>query len=140
MHGHIKWTHDTTDPEYNATREAEIGSIYGFAAEEVSGATIGEFVKVGNNVTIDPMRAYLKYTTTAPARSMDGDGATIEMPSSMKVVIVGSNGETTEIGTITNNREPITNTPWYTIDGRKLEGKPTAKGLYIHNGRKEVVR
>ena len=27
-----------------------------------------------------------------------------------------------------------------TIDGRKLEGNPAAKGLYIHNGRKEVVR
>ncbi len=25
---------------------------------------------------------------------------------------------------------------WYSIDGRKLSGKPTAKGIYIHNGRK----
>ena len=24
---------------------------------------------------------------------------------------------------------------WYTIDGRKLNGKPTAKGVYIHNGK-----
>ena len=24
---------------------------------------------------------------------------------------------------------------WYTIDGRKLSGKPTKKGIYIHNGR-----
>ena len=24
---------------------------------------------------------------------------------------------------------------WYTIDGRKLNGKPTQKGVYIHNGR-----
>lgn len=29
---------------------------------------------------------------------------------------------------------------WCTIDGRKLVGKPTKKGLYIHNGRKEVVK
>ena len=71
---------------------------------------------------------------------MENNGATMEMPSSMKVVIIGSNGETTEIGTITNNRETITNNQWYTLDGRKLEIKPTAKGLYIHNGRKEVVR
>ena len=28
---------------------------------------------------------------------------------------------------------------WYTIDGRKLSGKPTKKGLYILNGRKAVV-
>ena len=29
---------------------------------------------------------------------------------------------------------------WYTIEGRKLDGKPTKKGLYIHNGKKEVVK
>jgi hypothetical protein len=29
---------------------------------------------------------------------------------------------------------------YYTLDGRKLEGKPTAKGLYIVNGRKVVIR
>ena len=29
---------------------------------------------------------------------------------------------------------------WYDLNGRKLKGKPTTKGLYIHNGRKEVVR
>ena len=29
---------------------------------------------------------------------------------------------------------------WYTIDGRRLTGKPTRKGLYIRNGRKVAVR
>ena len=29
---------------------------------------------------------------------------------------------------------------WYDLNGRKVKGKPTTKGLYIHNGRKEVVR
>ncbi len=29
---------------------------------------------------------------------------------------------------------------WYTLDGRKLDEKPTKKGLYILNGRKVVIR
>ena len=29
---------------------------------------------------------------------------------------------------------------WYTTDGRKLQGKPAAKGVYIHKGQKIVVR
>jgi hypothetical protein len=29
---------------------------------------------------------------------------------------------------------------WYTLDGRKLQGKPAAKGLYIHNGKKTVIK
>ena len=28
----------------------------------------------------------------------------------------------------------------YTLDGRKLNGKPTAKGVYIQNGRKVVIK
>ena len=52
-------------------------------------------IVVGNNVWINPMRAYLKHTVVAPARSMDGDAATTELPSSMKVVIVeGTTGIT----------------------------------------------
>ena len=29
---------------------------------------------------------------------------------------------------------------WYTLDGRKLNGKPTKAGLYIKNGRKKVIK
>ena len=29
---------------------------------------------------------------------------------------------------------------WYTIDGRRLNGKPTEKGIYINNGRKIAVK
>ena len=32
------------------------------------------------------------------------------------------------------------NERWYTIDGRRLSGKPNAKGLYIVNGKKKVVK
>ena len=29
---------------------------------------------------------------------------------------------------------------WYTLDGRKLDAKPTKSGLYIHNGNKVVIK
>jgi hypothetical protein len=29
---------------------------------------------------------------------------------------------------------------WYTLDGRKLDGKPHAKGVYIQNGRKVIIK
>lgn len=132
----IKWTHNTADPEWTQQREDEIGSIYGFAAEEKSGATVGQFVQVTDNVWINPMRAYLKHTVVAPARSMDGDAATTELPSSMKVVIVEG---TTGITSMEDVRGKMSDA-WYSLDGRKLQGKPITKGMYIHNGRKEVVK
>ena len=35
--------------------------------------------------------------------------------------------------------EVATQSPWYTIDGRRLDSKP-ANGLYIHNGKKVMVK
>jgi arabinogalactan endo-1,4-beta-galactosidase len=39
------------------------------------------------------------------------------------------------------NREPLTvnQHAWYTLDGRKLNGKPNRRGIYIYNGKKMVV-
>ena len=37
-----------------------------------------------------------------------------------------------------HNRETITNNDYYTIDGKKLNGEPTQKGVYIVNGKKVV--
>ena len=37
-------------------------------------------------------------------------------------------------------REPIANNRYYTLDGRQVVGKPTAKGIYILNGRKVVMK
>ena len=39
-----------------------------------------------------------------------------------------------------NNKEEIINNNWYSLDGLKLDKAPTRKGLYIHNGRKVVVK
>jgi hypothetical protein len=44
-------------------------------------------------------------------------------------------GSTTGIESIINNREPIANNQWYTLDGRRLSGKPMKKGVYIYQGR-----
>ena len=53
----------------------------------------------------------------------------------------GDEEETQSIGDAArlNNNEERINNKWYTVDGRKLDTKPTKKGLYIHGGRKVVV-
>lgn len=33
-----------------------------------------------------------------------------------------------------------TDSEWYTLDGRKLNGKPTARGIYVVKGRKVVIK
>ena len=41
---------------------------------------------------------------------------------------------------IVNSEKFAAAAEWYTLDGRRLSQKPTQKGLYIHNGRKEVLK
>ena len=51
--------------------------------------------------------------------------------------IVGGNG-TTGIDAIEN--VTIDNEGWYDLQGRKLQAKPNRGGIYIHNGKKVVIR
>ncbi|MBR4730550.1 MAG: leucine-rich repeat protein [Prevotella sp.] len=137
-HKRIKWTHNTTDPEYTSERENEIGSIYGFAANDTGTDHVGDFVKVDNNVWINPMRAYLKRTASS-ARAMKSGAQTQQLPDKMRVVIVKASGETTEIGTLDTRTGEISLDEWYSLDGRRLSGKHTKSGLYINNGKKVLV-
>ena len=119
----ITWSSEHTD----------LGTIYGFAAEDKNSCTVGQFVKVAAGASIAPMRAYLK-RTAASARMR---GAADELPETMNVVLISAGGEATTLGTITLSYDTD---EWYSLDGRKLSGKPTKKGLYIRNGKKTVVK
>ena len=46
---------------------------------------------------------------------------------------------TSGIETITTHTQ-TNNNAWYTLDGRRLITEPTQKGLYIHNGKKIIVK
>ena len=54
-----------------------------------------------------------------------------------KMLSIGD--EATSLTTIDNGQWTIDNY-WYTLDGRKLEKRPTTKGMYINNGKKVVIK
>ena len=62
--------------------------------------------------------------------------------ASTYVLSFGEGNETTGIidAPRLNNKEKIINNNWYTLDGRKLTDRPTAKGIYIQNGKKVVIK
>ena len=140
----IVWLSNPADVGYNAQRAAEIGYVYGFASEDRTFGgkdyTVGQFVKVGSGASIDPNRAYLKRNVDQQAPALGGSGRTaVELPSAMRVVILSANS-TTGIVEMRNENEEMRNDTWHTLGGRRLQGKPSGRGMYIHNGRKEVIR
>lgn len=55
------------------------------------------------------------------------------------IVLNFGDGETTSIGSIDNGELRIDNDDWFSLDGRRLNAKPTQRGVYIHNGKKVLV-
>ncbi len=107
--------------------------VYFFAANEQDNAKLGDFVKVAASETtrILPFRAYIRCANkTALTR---GNGVTRGFPTTLPVYAISNDGnETTQIGTISIEMD---DDDWYSLDGRKLSGKPNKKGLYIHKGK-----
>ena len=64
--------------------------------------------------------------------------AYLSLPTSGTDKINVTLGGTTGIKGIAADNED--NGAWYTLDGVKVNEKPTAKGLYIHNGKKVIVK
>ena len=69
------------------------------------------------------------------------------LPDVIDIVWLSAGGETTGISDashLMDNGEWIMDNKagagWYSLDGRRLSGMPAKKGLYIHNGRKVVIK
>ena len=125
--------------------EAPTG-IYGFSAQDVSaqGISQGQFVKVGAYVKVKPMRCYLKYKSGgadyAGARGMNRATAEEPLPETISVRLISANGDLNAIGTLHTKTGEVTLDGWYTLDGTRLSGKPTRKGIYVNNGKKIVLK
>ena len=85
-------------------------------------------------------RAYFQLADGYTAgESIEGGGGTIRN----FVLNFGNDDSATGIIAIGDSQSSTLNaqrSEWFTLDGRRLAAKPTAKGLYIHAGRKVVIK
>lgn len=152
-----RYWYDGSDSEHPAENIGELGKVYGFAGstKKVQGVynnTItveaGEFVRAKNGAKIRPTSCYLMWTgyepDYAPARRMTRGAAAEdeELPQRITVKLISASGETTAIGTLDTKTGEMTfdSEAWYTLDGVRLSGKPSTKGIYINNGKKVVIK
>ena len=111
--------------------EGTVGRDYGFAAtsgnatDSKTDVAAGQFAKLGNGAWLPPFCAYLHYNGSD------------ELPQTITVILTDV---ATEIGTINTRTGEVTLDVWYDLNGRRLNGKPTQKGIYIHNGNTVVIK
>lgn len=119
------------------TDEEIANGVYGYAAKAADGVSVGEFVKGSQGASVPAMRAYLEYTGSALAPSLNGAKAAADCPSSLKVILKAADGETTDILSL-DLETTEDGTPFYTLSGQRA-AKGT-KGILIKNGKKVLVK
>ena len=86
-----------------------------------------------NTWTIKPFEAYIDMSACAP-----------EARENMTFYFEELDGSTTAIKCISSDnlesRLNVNAEGWYTLDGMKLQGAPTQKGIYINNGKKVIIK
>lgn len=78
--------------------------------------------------TLRSCRAHFMIPTSAGIRAM------------LDFDIDFDNEEVTAIANLKSQISSLKPESWFTLQGVKLDGKPTQRGIYLHNGRKEAVR
>ena len=80
---------------------------------------------------IGAQRAYFK---------IGDDGALLARRLTAFNIDFGDDDNTTGIISTTNYTNYTNSDAWYSLDGVRLNGKPSAKGVYINNGKKVVIK
>ncbi len=116
-------TDDTKTDEYGLY--VELGQVY-MLYNDVFYFTQAGYIPVGG-IYLDP-KALVVVDEEEPAA-----------PLKARLYISLPDDEATAISASLNDKGQMIN-EWYDLSGRRLNGKPTAKGVYINNGKKYVVK
>ena len=105
---------------------AQSSSVYALNVGEARGSSPEGSVFERNYRAIRPFQAYTTHSSgtrfiTLQSLGLGGD-------------------DTTGIEAIDTEEADDGNATWHTLDGRRLEGKPVKKGVYIKDGRKYIIK
>ena len=118
----------TVADEFKGTMEEKMFTDADMAAADYYVCNGKQFVKVHGAGTLGANKAYLKFVTNQ------------QLSAPQYISISGDLGEgTTRIDNL-NVNDNDNEATWYDLNGRKLNGKPAQKGIYIKNGKKIVVK
>jgi len=132
--------------------DGEVGGETGYSfnpSATVSDGISGSFVKLTDGGSVGSMQAYISYSANKPqainrSPSMAGKPASSfsveDLPDEIGIEIVTEDKKTVALGKINTVTGKIKLDRWFDMNGNMLKGKPTAKGLYIHNGKQVIVK
>ena len=108
--------------------------MYIYDGNSTNGRPVGTFTGTDNPGTVTATNRNGALTVR-----FSSDNAVNESGWKAHVYTVGGNEQPPTAIEATHD-SPVTDNHYYTLDGRVLSGKPTARGIYIYQGRKIIVR
>ncbi len=111
-------------------------------SDEAQTTTGGDrYYMLSLNAASDPTSVGFYYARANGAAFTNGaHKAYLALPAAQAKAFSYLFNETDGISTIPNDKAETANGIWYTIDGKRLNGQPTKKGIYIVDGKKVVIR
>ena len=137
------------NPTAVTSEDGKVTFVGNYDPFEINASNIDEIIYLGSEnvigyasapMTLRAFRAHFEVPMTSNSRTIT------------RAVLNFGDGEMTRIAEIDGDANFRLASPdsgianslkregWYTIDGRKLTGRPSQKGLYIHNGMKVTIK
>ncbi len=90
----------------------------------------------GNGVAYDEFELDGSYANPTTGYFTAAEGDITEMAHA-HARNFANDSETTDINAINTEASEMS---WFTLDGKKIDGKPSQKGMYIHGGQKVMIK
>ena len=118
------------------TTDSKFGNVYAVATATATNTSTGEsfksylLFKAGEGSVFEPHDAYFTYFPDENE----------EVPSMVLIRLIDKQGNITAVGSINTETGEIKIDTWYDLSGRRLEGEPKKSGIYLHNGKKVMIK
>lgn len=150
----LLYSESLVDDDVRTSASAEVGtakqSMMKVAKEGGQEVKLGEAYILFNNVfylsqagTIPAGRAYLPVPEEKSEEPKEKGEETKEVQSKTRSYLTIGGAHTTAIDAPVTHLSPLTSRysgAWFSLDGRRLSTAPASKGIYIHNGKKVVIK
>ena len=101
------------------------------------GYSAGQSALIGLQPQQGASDGYYRYLNSFMWDISDGDSEHVFVfvnPSYRPATVSSSTGIENTMAT------DVKDDTWYTLNGRRLQGKPTTKGIYIYKGKKQIIK